>query len=253
MTEIQSTDFETSFLVSYARDMAVKAHGLQKDKQGNPYAEHLDAVAKNVAELCWAVEGFANVDLLEDHVVVAYLHDTVEDTSLTLTDLSDLGFSPWVCEAVEALTKKKNEYNPSYIKRVIDGGLLSMRVKLADLYHNTEPARIETLPTYTQERLLAKYTEGVHRIETELAVPLTYTEEEVAEAKKKYSKPYKTYVPSSTYYPRKMSASILRIGDKVKGHGEVAETRDEGDGTTWVRYISGDQISYGKGTRVDLI
>ena len=235
-----------SFIVYYARDLAVEAHGTQKDKQGNPYSEHLDAVAENVADLVLEAK-LSNIDVLEDHITVAYLHDTVEDTELTLDDLADLGFSPWVCEAVEAVTKTKNEYNPSYIKRVIDGGFMAMRVKLADLYHNTEPSRLSSLPQYTQDRLLAKYVSGIHRIETALGLPLTYTEVEVKEAQTAYNS------NPSSYNPRKITASLLRKGDKVKGYGEVESVGTSDTVTTMVTYKSGTRISYGLGVRVELL
>lgn len=57
-----------------ARDFAVKAHGDQQYGQ-HPYSYHLDAVAALV------------VPFGEDFQIVAYLHDTVEDTATTVEEI----------------------------------------------------------------------------------------------------------------------------------------------------------------------
>lgn len=60
--------------VAKARQMAVAAHGEQKYGT-HPYAVHLDEVAR----IC---KPFG-----EDAQIVAYLHDTLEDTALTMPDI----------------------------------------------------------------------------------------------------------------------------------------------------------------------
>lgn len=58
------------------RYFAIDAHGDQT-YSGSPYVRHLDAVARIVAPYG------------EDFVTLAYLHDTVEDTSVTPSIISD--------------------------------------------------------------------------------------------------------------------------------------------------------------------
>lgn len=76
-----------------ARDFAVWAHGDQKYGE-RPYVEHLD----EVAEIVRGIPG-----LPEFAVTVAYLHDVVEDTDITLRDV-ERWFGPQVCSCVRGLT-----------------------------------------------------------------------------------------------------------------------------------------------------
>ena len=62
-----------------AYEVAKKAHLGQVDKAGVDYIKHPKTVAS-----------FVETD---EEKAVAYLHDVVEDTKLTLLDLEELGFS----------------------------------------------------------------------------------------------------------------------------------------------------------------
>lgn len=73
-----------------ARALAMKAHGDQRYGPDEPYAVHLDAVAALVGDD-------------ETAQVVAYLHDVVEDTYVTLRDV-ERGFGRFVAECVSLLT-----------------------------------------------------------------------------------------------------------------------------------------------------
>ena len=42
--------------------------------------------------------------------IVAYLHDVVEDTSMTIEDLAAEGFSKTIIQAIDANTKKNESY-----------------------------------------------------------------------------------------------------------------------------------------------
>lgn len=111
----------TAFLIAFA------VHKHQKDKQGRPYWEHVIAVAFGVWEI-------------EDQIV-AFLHDTVEDSdgTVTLDTLRRAGFTEDVITAVDLLTRRKadGETYTSYIVRLIASGhLRALRVKRADLQHH---------------------------------------------------------------------------------------------------------------------
>ncbi len=76
-----------------AFDVAKEAHRGQQRKDGRPYIEHPTQVAQLLAE---AGAG-------EEMVVAAVLHDTVEDSAVTVDDVRN-EFGARVAELVEALT-----------------------------------------------------------------------------------------------------------------------------------------------------
>lgn len=68
---------------------------------------------------------------------VGFLHDVVEDTHITLQDLTDLGFPTEVTDAVEALTRREEERYFDYIQRV-SRNRIAHAVKIADLKDNMD-------------------------------------------------------------------------------------------------------------------
>lgn len=115
----------SSALVAAARAVAFCVHEGQADKLGNPYMRHVCAVAARCHE--------------PFEKAVAYLHDTVEDTQVTLASLRKAGFPENVVDAVDYLTKRDGEAYADYIMRVA-GNPLAVRVKLADLADHLDPA-----------------------------------------------------------------------------------------------------------------
>ena len=77
----------------------------------------------------------------DDEKTVALLHDVVEDTSVTLQNLSDAGFSDAVVHAIDCVTKREGEALQAYLQRV-KSDPLATTVKLADLKHNADLSRI---------------------------------------------------------------------------------------------------------------
>lgn len=125
-----------------AEAMARTAHAGQVDKAGQPYITHPARVANRVAG--------------DEHAVaVAWLHDVVEDTPVTLTELA-AQFPPQVVAAVDAITKRAGETRDDYYERV-RAVPLAQRVKRADLADNSDPDRLAVLDAATQERLAGKY------------------------------------------------------------------------------------------------
>lgn len=110
-----------------AKEIATIAHEGQLDKGGFPYINHPASVAS-------ALDG----DVLR---AIGWLHDVVEDTEWTLDDLRRQGVSEDVVAAVDVLTRRKNEETYSeYIVRVSHNEL-ARQVKVADLWHNSDPKR----------------------------------------------------------------------------------------------------------------
>ncbi|MGW0021948.1 HD domain-containing protein [Rhodococcus sp. NPDC003382] len=131
-----------SSITRAAQRIATVAHAGQVDRAGRPYITHPARVAARVAG--------------DDHAVaVAWLHDVVEDTTVTLADLGEQ-FPPEVVAAVDALTRRDGEEPVEYYARVRRVPL-ALTVKLADLADNSDPQRLARLDDATRRRLRAKY------------------------------------------------------------------------------------------------
>jgi (p)ppGpp synthase/HD superfamily hydrolase len=123
------------------------AHEGQTDKAGQPYAEHLRAVAEGVR----ARGGD------EEQIAAAWLHDAVEDDALSELWLDEAALSRRTKDIVRAVTKRAGESPEEYAERILatPGALL---VKEADLAHNADPARLSRLTDEaTRTRLTEKY------------------------------------------------------------------------------------------------
>jgi (p)ppGpp synthase/HD superfamily hydrolase len=131
--------------------LAAAAHAGQVDKAGEEYIGHPLRVAATVARTAAP----AGVDpVLAQHV--ALLHDVVEDTAVTLTDLAARGYAATVLAAVDALTKRDGEETQDYLARVaVDP--LAVVVKRADMADNSDPARLGRLPAELAARLATRY------------------------------------------------------------------------------------------------
>lgn len=130
-------------LLRIAEEIAKKAHDGQVDKVGVPYITH----PVRVAASCGSIE----------EKIVALLHDVVEDTPITLSDLKAAGMPGHVTAAVDAITKRDNEKNIDYLERV-KANPIAKAVKLKDLADNFSPARFEKLSESDKARLAKKYS-----------------------------------------------------------------------------------------------
>ncbi|WDU45995.1 HD domain-containing protein [Taylorella equigenitalis] len=129
-------------LVKKARDLAYKLHSNQVDISGAPYVNHLKFVAQQLLDYSEIVQA------------VAWLHDSVEDTDITIEEISDM-FGTEVAQAVEAITKRHKEKYKDYITRVKNNNIARV-VKLADLEHNMDLGRLKVI-TDSDLRRLQKY------------------------------------------------------------------------------------------------
>ena len=121
--------------------IAVAAHEGQKDMVGNPAILHVLSVAlmgKNELEK-----------------KAGLLHDVVEDSDLTLSDLRARGVEEGVLEAVDLLTHRDDISYEDYVKKIVQSGNeTAIHVKLNDLHHNLWRAEdaLNTLDTSNKER-----------------------------------------------------------------------------------------------------
>ena len=149
-----------------ARAFAIAAHAGQVDKAGNPYRGHVERVALRVQRAGYSAE----------HVAAAWLHDTIEDCpGVDTALLADVGFGPDVIAAVEALTKRPadgdrpKESHADAVRRACADPIARV-IKAADVADNSDPARLEILPTELRERLTAKYA-AARELLDELGAP----------------------------------------------------------------------------------
>lgn len=135
-------------LIKKAIQICYDVHKDQKDLAGYPYIFHPYHLAEQMDT--------------ENQIIVALLHDVVEDSDYNFDDLIKLGFNDEVIDAVEALTRRKNQSYNSYIER-IKLNPIAIRVKLADLEHNMDTTRFETISESDQRRL-EKYKSAYERL-----------------------------------------------------------------------------------------
>lgn len=110
-----------------AIEIAAAAHAGQIDKAGQPYILHPLRVMLRVST--------------DDERMAAVLHDVVEDTPVTLAQLTEAGFPVEVVEAIEALTKRPGETRMQAAARAALNPIARV-VKLADNAENMDLSRI---------------------------------------------------------------------------------------------------------------
>lgn len=140
-------------IAGQAASLAFTAHLTQNDKIGAPYIEHPRAVVEIL--MSWGVHD-------EETLAVAWLHDVVEDTEVTL-DYIITHFGPEIAEDVDAITHRKNEPRADYYARVKARPRAAL-VKRADIAHNTNPERMSQLDRETRKRLTVKYTKALEAL-----------------------------------------------------------------------------------------
>lgn len=136
--------------LNLALKIAQKAHVGQLDKGGKPYINHPIAVSKMVNS--------------EEEKIVALLHDTVEDSEITIKDIKQYGFSDNVVDAITSMTKRTGETYDEYIKRLSQNNL-AIKVKLADLKHNSDISRIPE-PTSRDYARVEKYKKIILKLKS---------------------------------------------------------------------------------------
>ncbi len=112
-------------LTMKAMKIAYDAHHGQVDKAGVPYIFHPLHLAETMDD--------------EISCCAALLHDTVEDTDVTLEQLA-AEFPAEVVEAVRLLTHVPGTDYYDYV-RAIRENPIAMKVKFADLDHNSDQSR----------------------------------------------------------------------------------------------------------------
>ena len=127
-----------------ALQIAQKAHAGQVDKAGKDYILHPVTVAS-----------YMDTDIEK---TIAYLHDVLEDTDVTVDALRKI-FPNEIVDTLITLTHRKDESYFEYIQRV-SKSKLAKKVKVADLLHNLDITRIKE-PTKQDYERLEKYKKAI--------------------------------------------------------------------------------------------
>ncbi|MFK7789983.1 MAG: GTP pyrophosphokinase [Phycisphaeraceae bacterium] len=125
-------------LIQVAEQIATQAHEGQFRRGGDvPYIEHPRAVVSRVGKD-------------RDAIVVAWLHDVIEDSDYTAESLKEAGIPSLLVADVVLLTKTREISYEAYLEG-IGSSRIATRVKIADMLSN-----LADNPTKKQIRKYAK-------------------------------------------------------------------------------------------------
>ena len=211
-------------LIRTAFEMAVDAHKTMRRKSGEPYILHPIAVAKICVE---------EIGLGVRSTICALLHDTVEDTDITLEDI-EREFGNEIARIVDGLTKISNviDVNASQQAENFKKILLTLTddprvilIKLSDRLHN-----MRTLESMKREKQLKISSEtiyvyaplahrmGLYSIKTEMEdLAMKYMEPEV------YKDIARKLTETKKDRARYINEFIKPIKDKLEKANLVAE------------------------------
>lgn len=215
-------------LIRKAFDVANEAHKNVRRKSGEPYIYHPIAVAHIVA---------SEIGLGTTSIVCALLHDTVEDTDISLDDVRNM-FSKKVAVIIEGLTKisevvydqsaSLQAENYRKILLTLSDDIRVILIKIADRLHN-----MRTLESMTRNNQLKIAYEtlylyaplahrlGLHSIKNELEdLGLKYTEAkkyEEIESRLKKTQAVRTRFINQFVIPIKKSLDELGVKYEIKG------------------------------------
>jgi len=134
-------------LIKKAQKFATQAHKGQFRKDGKtPYIKHPEAVVNLLKQI-----GINNQDILS----AAWLHDVIEDTSITLEQIQK-EFNSNITRIVAALTRDVNR--KKYNERIKNADFSIKIIKLADIIHNCRDIN-PSIPSITIKRKIKECKE----------------------------------------------------------------------------------------------
>ena len=217
--------------IKHAIEVATKAHEGQFRKTGEPYIIHPLAVKKILEE--WGMD--------EDTVIAGILHDTVDDTNLTLNDIKK-EFGESVAFLVDGVTKLSTARNgmrdiDTYLPETKDNFLRLMIalgddirvliIKLADRLHNLRT--LSALPPDKQKKIAKETLEVFAPLADRLNMGLLRVE--MADLSFKYVDPKRyaelkemldKYNKSATRFLKKIEEETGEAFKKEKIHFELS-------------------------------
>ena len=143
-------------LTKKAMKNAYDDHHGQLDKGGLPYVFHPWHLAEQMDD--------------EISTIAALLHDVVEDTDWTLEQLEAEGFPPESMEALGLLTHPEGQPYMEYVAGLRHNSV-AVKVKLADLRHNSDFTRLSAVTAGQRARLEQKYAPAFALLEGKAGTP----------------------------------------------------------------------------------
>lgn len=178
--DIEGIGFKiNSPIIAKTYALAVKYHSGVKRKSGEPYVNHPLRVAQRLQEA-----GYNN-----EVICVALLHDTVEDSELTLGRLRKLGYSERVISGVDSVTKRDGESYPMAIDRARRHPLGRL-AKLSDNFDNSSEEQLKPFSEEKRAIQRAKYAPARKRLIFEIQ---SQPSEELVLAMKEFDNGYKIW------------------------------------------------------------
>lgn len=150
------TDVEILKTFGDAYALAEKIHSGQVDKAGKSYILHPLRLAATMYKSQYDSEKKLKL------MVVAILHDVVEDSNQIFPEDIKRQFGADIANAVDAISRRKGETYKAFILRCSENSLASI-VKLADLEDNLNILRLAECETYSfEERDFARMKKYIH-------------------------------------------------------------------------------------------
>jgi GTP pyrophosphokinase len=141
-----------------AYNFADNAHKGQKRLSGEPYISHCVAVARILSEL----------QVPPIVISAALLHDTVEDTDITIQDI-EKQFGPEIAQLVDGVTKLSNLPRVSKIDENSEGGAEDALVSTSSLSKTAQKSRHKDLKTETLRKTLMAMGDDIRVVLIKLA------------------------------------------------------------------------------------
>lgn len=218
---------EDQALIRKAFEIALEAHKDMRRKSGEPYIYHPLAVARICVE---------EIGLGTTSIICALLHDTVEDTDITLEEVEAI-FGKKVAKIIDGLTKISGVFDQASSLQAenfrkmlltLSDDVRVILIKLADRLHN-----MRTLDSMKREKQLKIASEtlylyaplahrlGLYAIKSELEdLGIKYTEPEIyaeIEQKLKKTQAVRTRFINRFVLPIRKELMKLAIPFEIKG------------------------------------
>lgn len=132
--------------MAQAVELAREIYEDRTDESGAPHVDHLTRVSGLLREQGAKTET----------VTVAWLHDLVEDTDLTLDELREMGFSSPVVDAVNLLTRREGQPADDHLTQLRDDEV-ARAVKHADLTDHLSDEWLSGFAASEREQVRERY------------------------------------------------------------------------------------------------
>lgn len=247
VTHSQSTDVDQAKILR-ALDIAFEAHEGQFRERGDqrnadiPYIAHPVGVAKLCLDM-WS-PGVLDDDLTTV-VIVALLHDVLEDTSVEFTQIEQ-AFGKRVAILCEALTKPtydesftRSERNELAAKKILAAGSTAIFIKACDALHNI--SRPSAMPTGLLVKTVDKISGPYLRLLTGQRFEAAFAERFALSLSKARSLIARTQSPDEKSYSD-LESFLSDI--KSRTHSKVFEEHDIATIFLTVEGIEGSYIGF---------